>query len=94
MIVVKIEMWPKGDESKKYEIGRTFIYNAGGTLTRANYEVRVCRKGGLNKAPSVSDLHSGEGFARTGRVEGYPRLSYNVWRLILRALRSCFPEEK
>lgn len=32
--------------------------------------------------------------ARTGHVGDYPRLSYNVWRLIIRALRSAFPEEK
>lgn len=40
MIVVKLEMWPKGDESRKYELGRTYIYNAGGTTKRGDYEVR------------------------------------------------------
>jgi hypothetical protein len=32
--------------------------------------------------------------ARVGEVLDYPRLSYNVWRLVCRAVRSCFPEEK
>lgn len=91
MIVVKIEMWPKGDESKKREIGRTYIYNAGGSLTRGDYEVRVCRKNSFET--TGERLRTGRGFTRTARVEDYPRLSYNVWRLISRALRAAFPEE-
>lgn len=92
MIVVKIEMWPLGDESKKRELGRTYIYNAGGDRKRGDYEARVCRKGKTDY--TLNELHTGEGFTRTGRVENYPRLSYNVWRLVLKALRACFPEEK
>ena len=92
MIVVKIEMWPKGDESKKHELGRTYIYNAGGSLTKGDYEVRVCRKGKYSF--TLDDLHSGKGFTRTARVEGYPRLAYNIWRLVLQALGASFPEEK
>lgn len=92
MIVVKVEMWPHGDEAKKREIGRTYIYNAGGGLKRGNYEARVCRKG--KTAYKLEDLRSGKGFTRTGRVENYPRLSYNIWRLVIQALRACFPEEK
>jgi hypothetical protein len=95
MIVVKIEMWPRGDESQMYELGRTYIYNAGGSRTstkKADYEVRVCRKGKYDF--TLHDLQSGTGFVRRGRVEGYPRLAYNIWRLILRALKAAFPEEK
>jgi len=92
MIVVKIEMWPHGNEDKKYEIGRTYIYNAGGTMRKGDYEARVCRK---NKwSFKLDDLRSGKGFTRTGRIEGHPRLSQNIWRLIVKALLACFPEEK
>ena len=31
---------------------------------------------------------------REGEVRDYPRQSYSVWRLVQRALRSAFPEEK
>jgi len=92
VIVVKIEMWPKGDESRAREIGRTYIYNAGGTAERGDYEVRVSRKAKEFKHEPRKVL-SGEGFARTGSVKDYPRKSYNVWRLITRALKSAFPEE-
>lgn len=94
MIVVKLEMWPKGDESKKYELGRTYIFNAGGTAQRGDYEVRVCRKSREgNYEKTARQLVEGKGFTRTGRLENHPRQSYNVWRLIIRALRSAFPEE-
>ena len=92
MIVVKIEMWPKGSEEKRYELGRTYIYNCGGDARRGDYQVRVCRKGDFE--PEARRIVAGEGFTRTGEVRNYPRLSYNVWRLVSRALRSAFPEEK
>ena len=30
MLVIKIEMWPQGDESKKRLLEQAFIYNDGG----------------------------------------------------------------
>lgn len=91
MLVLKIEMWPKGDASKAREIGRTYIYNNGGSLTRGNYVVRVCRKNRFEKTPH--ELGTDKGFTRVGEVKDYPRLDYNVWRLVIRSLRSAFPEE-
>ncbi len=83
MIVVKIELHSAitGEVS---EIGRTYIDNVGGTQDRGDYRVRVCRRG--NEAIPRNP-------ARMGAVTNYPRLSYNVWRLVIRALRSAFPEE-
>lgn len=85
MIVVKLELHSAitGEVS---EIGRTVIYNTGEHTdpTLGNYGVAVCRRGSTNwKKPQ-----------RSGTVSNYPRLSYNVWRLVARALRSAFPEEK
>jgi len=82
MIVVKIELWPMGFESKKRELGRMFIDNQGGTDKRGDYRVRVLRKGSTDKV------------LRECKVENYPRRSYNIWRLICRALKGTFPEEK
>ena len=81
MIVIKIELWPLGFESHKKELGRMLIDNIGGTRDRGDYRVRVLRKGSKDKV------------MRTGEVKDYPRLSYNIWRLICRALKSTFPEE-
>lgn len=91
MIVVKTEMWPGGDESKKYDLGRTYIYNSGGDNKKGDYQVRVCRKG--DYAPSKEKIIDGKGCTRTGEVFKYPRLAYNMWRLVIRSLLSAFPEE-
>lgn len=67
------------------EIGRTLIYNDGtGTDSTGHYGVAVCRRGS-------KDWHKP---LRTGSVRDYPRLSYNVWRLVIRSLLSAFPEER
>ncbi len=82
MIVIKVELWPFGYEEKKRELGRMHIANVGGSATRGDYKVKVMRKGTERTVQ------------REGEVTNYPRQSYSVWRLVQRALRSAFPEEK
>jgi len=83
MIVIKIELWPKGFESRARELGKMYIANTGelGNGKRGNYHVRLFRKG----TNTVQ---------REGSVENFPRHSYSVWRLVSRAIKSVFPEEK
>ena len=57
--------------------------------SRGNYDVRV---GNKKDAVALDHLAIQEKPQRAGRVLNYPRLSYNVWRLVLRALKSAFPE--
>lgn len=97
MIVVRIELW-SANTGEKTELGRMYIANVGGDLPkRGDYEVKVARKGSVQHEGWTSFLKAG-GFVgvpatRTGEVKNYPRLSYNVWRLVARALKSAFPEE-
>jgi hypothetical protein len=93
VIVVRIEMWPHGDRLRARELGRMYLANDGtGSAERGNYDVAVCRKGTNSVPRPISP--NGPDATRAGRVESYPRQAYNVWRLIARALRSAFPEEK
>ena len=81
MIVVKIELWPGGWESKKKEIGRMTIANRGinpAHPKRGDYRVRIMRRG-------TTDV-----IQRESEVLNYPRQSYPVWELIMRALNSSF----
>ena len=107
MIVVKIELWPRGVEARAKEIGRMFVANIGGTHDRGDYSVAVARRGSTEVPRQlVADAMAAQGAeidseslaeypeaTRAGQVKNYPRLSYNVWRLISRALRASFPEE-
>lgn len=96
MIVVTIELWPLGSEQRKCELGRMYIANDAKTTSAdpklGSYDVAVCRKG----RSTLPQPFNPTGFkpARVGRVENYPRLAYNVWRLIARSLLSAFPEER
>lgn len=90
MIVVKVELWPKGDGNRSKELGRAYIANTGtGSKNRADYKVAVCRKG-TKTCPWTGKTKA----IREGTVTNYPRLSYNMWRLIIRSLLSAFPEEQ
>ena len=81
MIRVTVELIPWGI-GEPQQLGVMHIANDGtGTKDRGNYHAKVYRKG-TNKV------------LRLGEVKEYPRLSYNIWRLVLRCLKSAFPEEK
>lgn len=89
MLVIKVELHNANTREIK-TIGNMIIYNDGMSERndRGNYKVFVGRKG-------VSDfVRIVRSPMRTGEVNDYPRLSYNVWRLIIRALMAAFPEEK
>lgn len=88
MIVVRVELH-SAVTGEITEIGTAIISNDGtGTNDRGNYDVKVARK------QSAGNLRYMFHYPRrTGRVENYPRLKYCVWRLVIRALRSAFPEE-
>ena len=90
MLVVKIELW-SAITGKRQEIGRMYIANDGssGNPKKGNYNVKVARKNSKDYKGWEKISHT-----REGKVLDYPRLSYNVWRLILRSLKACFPEEK
>ena len=81
MIVVKIELW-SARTGKITEIGRMRISNVGVAGKLRDYAVEIMRRGTTGAVQ------------RTGEVTRYPAESYNVWRLVSRALRSAFPEER
>ena len=87
MIRVTVEMIPGGVGEPKL-LGRTLIWNVGGDAKRGEYQVAVGRKGALETRQIFQKP------TRRGRVRNYPRLSYNVWRLVARSLISAFPEER
>jgi hypothetical protein len=91
MLMVRIELYSAVD-GRVEELGRMYLANDGkGTESSSTYDVAVCRKG----VPGIPENIGGfEAAARTGRVLDYSRKSYNVWRLISRALLAAFPEEQ
>lgn len=81
MLVVKIELWPKGDEGAAREVGRLHITNDGtGDLVVGNYRAELLKSAEYAKRPGVW---------RRGRVESFPRRRLGPYDLLFRALRSA-----
>lgn len=89
MMVIRIELWPRGDEARKREIGRAHITNVGGSADAAigHYDVELFKS--LEYAKS-------EGIWREGRVMNFPRRGgqFGTWDLLLLALLSALGQER
>lgn len=80
MVVVKLELWPGGDESRKRKLGELRIANDGtGTAENGNYNVELKHSGRYVNKP---------GNWRTGRVLGFTR-DLSPYHLLVMALNAC-----
>jgi hypothetical protein len=73
MLVVKIELWPLGCESRKKTLAVGHIINDGsGSMSSGNYRIELFNAAGR--------------LWKTGRVEKFPRRRLLAWDLLCRAL--------
>ena len=100
MIVVTVQL-VRGRELQV--LGRAIIENDGTSHDerRGDYNVKIGHRAESKRAIEIPECIDGAGLrrilerpVRTGRVKGFPRRSYSVWRLVIKALRAAFPEEK
>jgi hypothetical protein len=83
MLVVRLEVWPFGDESLKHELGRGTITNdQSGDLEIASYDVSLDWL-----SPQSRQMRKRRGAWRRGRVEHFPRHRLGPWDLLYRALK-------
>ncbi len=88
MIVVKIELWPGGDESKAREIGRIDIANnLKGDSNRGTYTVVLHKRLGKVKRgiwkQGMVDIDNAEKF----EIEGFNRINRGPYDLLYLALK-------
>lgn len=92
MLVVTVDLWPCGDRRERVRLGRIDIFRTkiNESHTRGDYGVRVYRK------DCATDDHLGvdANITRRAEVLDYPRLSYPVWILVLRALKELFEQKR
>ncbi len=80
MLVCKIEMWPKGDEAAKYELGEVRIASIGGDRHIGHYSVELMKCAKIAKK---------EGVWRSAKVLNFQRMLHGPYDLLLRALIAC-----
>lgn len=81
MLVVTVELYPKGLAIKSKKLGQCFIINnLTGTPTKGDYVAHICV--GKKKKPW-----------KTVFVTGFPRKNLNAWHLLYRTLKKAIGEE-
>jgi len=79
MVVIKVELWPMGNEAAARPLAEAHIANDGsGDMDTGNYWVKLFKRRG--------------GIWRQGTVTGFPRRRLGEWDLLFRALLSCVGE--
>lgn len=87
MIVIKVEMWPGGDESKAEEFGRMILANQVATTLRtggSHGDYSVILLGGVWGRQDLLKRNW-----KTGKVTGFNRQARGAWDLIREALNNC-----
>ncbi len=98
MIVIKLEIWPRGDHNRARPLGVATIANVGGTLQTGNYECRLFKAPEYSKQAETRPLHEmltrpkSKETWRKGTVAGFSRLKLGPWDLLFRALGSLISD--
>lgn len=83
MLVIKIELWPFGEEEKSKEIARAFICNDGETSKKTrgifgSYDAKFMQ----------SDRYNPKKVWKKGRAENIHRTKRGVWDILYLCLKS------
>ncbi|GFZ93971.1 hypothetical protein [Sphingobium fuliginis] len=77
MMVVSVQIWPGGDESSRFEIGRMEVSNMSNLAEFSDYHAHVIQQSALGLDVNAID--------RIVRVKGHPRRE-GAWALVKRVL--------
>jgi hypothetical protein len=82
VLVVRVFLWPGGDESAEEEIALGTIINDGtGLMVSGNYKVSFAEGTALDARADASIVE--------GRVKGFSRLKEGPWQLLAEALNAA-----
>lgn len=89
MIVVKIQLWPKGDPSRAKDLGTATISNTSGAGRLGTYTVKLF-KAGRYAGRNAGQLWKGS------TVCGFPRTSRRCgpWELLARGILAAVGKER
>ena len=86
MLVIKIELWPGGDESSAREINRGYIWNDGtGTIDVGNYKAEFLKRNQKTK---------NKGVWKKSILKGFKRQELLAWDLLAQMLVLALGSER
>lgn len=92
MLVIKIELWPKGNYKAARSLGVATISNIGGDNATGDYECRLFKSAAYSSQAEKRPLEEmctrplARETWRVGTLKGFPRLDLGPWDLLFRAL--------
>ena len=92
MLVIRLELWPRGDSTRARSLGVASITNVGGNRDVADYEVVLFKSPEYSKhaekrpLPVMLTHPLTREIWKKGRVEAFPRLVLGPWDLLFRGL--------
>ena len=91
MLVIRIELWPKGNPARKRDLGIATISNVGGTLETGEYDCKLLKSPEYSKNATREEIDRiqrprAKEIWRRGRVSDFPRSRLGPWDLVFRAL--------
>lgn len=88
MIVVRIEMWPKGDRKRARLLGLVNIINDGtaGNGDIGHYDVGVATKRALRAMEAGKDPAP---FIKQGRIDDWKRKARTIYALVGQAIKAA-----
>lgn len=97
MLVIRFEMWPSGDEARKYAHGEIRIANVSEGNGRSHaaafsdYEVVLFKVPRLCRNPQGLAADRSPGVWKRGRIQAFPRKRLGPYDLLLRCLVAAIP---
>lgn len=92
MIIIRLEMWPRGDHTRARSLGVATVANMGGDAKVGHYEAILFKAPEYSKHAETRPLHEmltrpkAKEIWKKAYVEGFPRLRLGPWDLLFRAL--------
>jgi len=98
MLVIKIELWPRGDHTRARSLGMATIANVGGTVQTGNYDCKLFKSPEYSTQAETRPVHEmltrpkAKELWRKGVVTEFPRQKLGPWDLLFRALGSLITD--
>ena len=93
MIYIRIELWPRGDRSRKRLLHEAVIANDGtGDMSTADYHASLSKRGGFKCDDDRLARFDLKNVLRTAEVTGFKRKQESAWLLIKRVLGDAFKD--